>query len=196
VLAVMIHGERRARAAVALALLCGVLAACGGAATQASHASAAAPRATDLTPKGRTVEHVPVLRVVDGDTLHVLVDGHDVTIRLIGINTPETVKPGSPVECFGPEASEYAKAVLDGARVTVEYDASQGMTDRYGRTLAYVWLELPEGGRSLFNLDAVTGGFAEARQYGPTPYGWKTTFDAAQAHARAVDAGMWGACPP
>ena len=55
---------------------------------------------------------MPVIRVVDGDTLHVLLNGRDTTVRLIGMNTPETVKPNSPVECFGPQASDYAKQLL------------------------------------------------------------------------------------
>jgi micrococcal nuclease len=149
----------------------------------------------ELTPRGSTVTGVPVERVVDGDTIHVRLDGDDVTVRLIGIDTPETVKPDWPVECYGPEASAYAKRTLTEQTVTLEFDDSQGRTDRYGRTLAYVWLELPGGGRRLFNLDAVVGGFAEERQYGPQPFAWQPELRSAERQAQAAGAGRWGACP-
>jgi micrococcal nuclease len=149
---------------------------------------------TGLAPQGRTLTGVPVERVVDGDTVRVLIDGQSVTVRLIGMNTPETVKPDSPIECFGPEASDYAKAELTGQRVTLEFDDSQGMTDHYGRTLAYVWREEPDGTRRLFNLESIAGGFAYERQYGSTPYVWRPEFAAAAQQARAAGAGLWGAC--
>ena len=107
-------------------------------------------------------------------------DGDDVSVRLIGMNTPETVKPDSPVECFGPESSDFAKETLTGARVTLEFDASQGRTDQYDRVLAYVWRELPDGSLSLFNLESIAGGYAFERQYGSTPYAWKDEFVTAQ----------------
>lgn len=133
-----------------------------------------------------------MIRVVDGDTLHVDVDGKDVDVRMIGINTPETVKPDSPIECYGPEASAYAKKLLSGATVTIEYDDSQGRTDRFGRTLAYVWIERPEG-KVLFNRLAVLNGYAYQYQYA-RPYAWEREFIAAQRKAKAAKAGMWGAC--
>jgi micrococcal nuclease len=152
------------------------------------------PTVTGLLPKGSTVQGV-VTRVVDGDTVHVNVDGRDVDVRLIGINTPETVKPNSPVECFGPEASAFAKDVLTGQRVTLEFDASQGMTDRYDRTLAYVWRTGQSGAPVLFNLESVAGGYAYERQYGPVAYAWRDQFRAAQQEARAAGRGLWSACP-
>ncbi len=193
---VTVHGEHRGLHGALLMIATIVLSACAAGSNGATPgATALQLTATNLSPKGRTVTGVPVLRVVDGDTLHALVAGRDVTVRLIGIDTPETVKPDSPVECFGPEASEFAMEVLTGQRVTLEFDASQGDEDRYGRTLAYVWLELPDGQRSLFNLEAVRGGFAEERQYGATPYAWKDAFASAESVARTADAGRWGACP-
>lgn len=178
-------------------LLVGSAVACSGA---GATTTVAAPSVTsvaagpDLRPKGETVADVPIIRVVDGDTVHVLVNGQETTVRLVGINTPETVKPDSPIECFGPEASAYAKKMLTDRQVTLEFDASQGRTDQYGRTLAYVWRQLPGGGLRLFNLEAVAGGYAQERQYGPTPYAWKKAFRSAQASAQKGNLGMWGSC--
>lgn len=147
-----------------------------------------------MQPKGATETGLPVDRVIDGDTIKVMIDGQDVTVRLIGMNTPETVKPNSPIECFGPESSDFAKQVLTGQRVTLEFDDTQGTTDRYGRTLAYVWLEGADGSLRLFNWDSIAAGYAFERQYGSTPYAWKEEFADAAARARSAGAGLWGAC--
>ncbi len=178
---------------VAAALV--VLTACAAGADEPSATSSVTVEGAGLAPMGDTVTGARVSRVVDGDTVHVLLDGVDVTVRLIGINTPETVKPDSPVECFGPESSDFAKEVLSGRTVTLEFDASQGLTDQYDRTLAYVWLEEPGGGLTLFNVTSLAGGYAYERQYGPTPYAWKDAFVAAERAARSSEAGLWGACP-
>ena len=130
-----------------------------------------------------------VTRVVDGDTIHVRAGARDVTVRLIGINTPETVAPGRPVECFGPQASAEAHRLLDGRSVYLERDSSQDAVDRYGRTLAYVWIS----GTDLFNLDMVQGGFAKEYTY-RTPYHHRDDFIAAQDAAVAEGAGLWAAC--
>jgi len=147
-----------------------------------------------LSPRGPVISDAPVLRVVDGDTIHVLVEGRDTTVRLLGIDTPETVKPNSPVECFGPEASAFTTSILDGQRVTLEFDDSQDRLDRYGRTLAFVWVPVPTGGLDLVNRDLVAGGYAYQRQYGPRPVSWQPELMAAQQQARDSKAGLWGAC--
>jgi micrococcal nuclease len=152
------------------------------------------PTSSDLSPRGPVITDVPVLRVVDGDTLHVLVAGRDTTVRLLGINTPETVKPNSPVECFGPEASTFAKQALDGQRITLEFDDSQGRLDKYGRTLAYVWLPTASGGLDLINRELVADGYAYQRQYGPSPVAWQSELVDAENQARSQGAGLWGAC--
>ncbi len=170
----------------------GTLTACSGPGAQPVRSDPAP--SSGLTPRGDIVSGVPVERVIDGDTIKVLVRGQNVTVRLIGIDTPETVKPDSPIECFGPEASDFARGVLNGQSVTLEFDASQGATDRYGRALAYVWLELPDGALSLFNLNAVAGGYAIERQYGAIPYAWRQEFVVAQESAQRSDLGMWSAC--
>jgi micrococcal nuclease len=83
-------------------------------------------------------ELVTVQRVVDGDTFIALAGARRFRVRLIGLDTPETVKPGTPIQCFGPEASTYAKGSLTGKLVRLVYDVDR--YDRYGRTLAYVYM--------------------------------------------------------
>ena len=167
-----------------------LLTACGG--TYAS--PVAGPTAAGLAPRGETVSGLGVIRVVDGDTVHVNLAGRDVTVRMIGIDTPETVKPDAPIDCFGPEASDFANDALTGRTVTLEFDDSQGRTDRFGRTLAYVWVEGDGGSLSLFNLDAVMRGYALEQLHGPTPFAWQREFRAAQDAARLRDVGLWQAC--
>ena len=132
---------------------------------------------------------VPVVEVVDGDTVKVERDGETVTLRLIGIDTPESVHPTRPVECYGPKASEQAHRLLDGQRVRLEFDPSQGRLDRYGRTLAYVWLR---DGR-MFNEVMIRGGFAEEYTY-DLPYKYQSRFRAAERAAKDRGTGLWGAC--
>jgi len=200
--------SNRVGAVAALGLAVVGLAACGSSAASGpslvgatSALAADAPStsvrsaASTLKPKGQVDTGVPVVRVVDGDTLHVLLRGQEVTVRMIGMNTPETVKENTPVECYGPEASDYAKHTLTGQTVTLEYDDSQGREDQYGRTLAYIWRERQGGGLDFVNLDEVAKGYARERQYGPVPYAWKDTFRAAQKSAKSTRAGLWGACP-
>jgi micrococcal nuclease len=187
----MLKIRRTAGGALTLLLLVA-----GAAGCSSSPVARSTPVSTGLVPRGPIVSDVPVLRVVDGDTLHVLIDGRDTTVRLLGINTPETVKPNSPVECFGPEASAYAKQALEVRRVTLEFDDSQGRLDRYGRTLAYVWIPVETGGLDLVNLDLVAQGFAYQRQYGSDPVAWQPELVAAQNQARESGTGLWGACAP
>lgn len=131
---------------------------------------------------------VTVTRVVDGDTIEVNLRGRTVDVRLIGIDTPETVHPSEPVECFGPEASNFTSARLSDERVRLEFDVER--TDRYGRTLAYVWLD-----DKLFNRMLVRQGFAQVSTYPPNVK-YVERFTAAQRAAREADAGLWGAsCP-
>ena len=113
------------------------------------------------------------------------------TIRVIGIDTPETVDPRRPVQCFGAEASARAHALLDGKSVSLEFDASQGREDRYGRTLAYVWL--PDG-RS-FNETMIAEGYAHEYTY-DTPYRYQHAYRQAETEARRADRGLWapGVC--
>jgi micrococcal nuclease len=154
----------------------------------------AAPEPAARQPRGEVLTDLVVDRVVDGDTVKVTIDGEQVSVRLIGINTPETVKPGSPVECFGPEASDFAKDLLDGQPIVLELDDTQGYYDRYDRVLAYVWRVLPDGTLRLFNEEAVAGGYAYERQYTDDPYAWQPEFAAAQLNARQSGVGLWSEC--
>lgn len=193
------------RAAVVLAAvaLIGTVPACSSNGSEESVPSAAGEAPADATipdatiattPRGEVREGLVVDRVVDGDTVKVTLDGEQVSVRLIGINTPETVKPGSPIECFGPESSDFAVDLLDGQSIVLEFDESQGYLDRYDRVLAYVWRVLPDGTLRLFNEEAVRGGFAYERQYSDGPYAWKDAFDDAQRNAQEAGAGLWSAC--
>ena len=193
------------RAAVVLAAvaLIGTVPACSSSGSEESAPSAAGEALADetipdatiaTTPKGEVRDGLVVDRVVDGDTVKVTLDGEQVSVRLIGINTPETVKPGSPIECFGPESSDFAVNLLDGQSIVLEFDESQGYLDRYDRVLAYVWRVLPDGTLRLFNEEAVRGGFAYERQYSDGPYSWKVAFDDAQRDAQEAGAGLWSAC--
>ena len=126
-----------------------------------------------------------VTKVVDGDTIWVDNDGR-MKIRIIGLDTPETVDPRNPVQCFGLEASAQAKTILAGQSVYLETDSSQDSVDRYGRTLAYVWTE---SGR-LLNLDMIADGFAFEYTY-DLPYRYQQDFRAAEHDARAEERGLW-----
>ncbi|MCK9344815.1 MAG: thermonuclease family protein [Candidatus Pacebacteria bacterium] len=133
----------------------------------------------------------PVTKVIDGDTLSVNMDGTITTLRLIGINTPETVDPRRPVECFGKEASNKSKEMLTGKNVRVVTDASQGTLDKYGRTLAYVFTE--DG--TNFNEYMIKEGYAYEYTYN-TPYQYQKEFKLVQSEAQKSKKGLWadGAC--
>lgn len=131
-----------------------------------------------------------VVRVVDGDTIIVRGPGGSMEdIRLIGIDTPETVDPRRPVGCFGPEASAYAKHLLTGRRVVLQYDRQTH--DRYGRFLAYVWLA---GRRAEFvNARLVELGYARAYPFPPNT-AHEALFAALERRAALGGRGLWGAC--
>jgi micrococcal nuclease len=129
---------------------------------------------------------VPVTRVVDGDTVEVDLNGREVDVRLIGIDTPETVAPDEPVECYGEEASAYTSSRLEGRTVRLEFDVER--LDRYGRTLAYVWI-----GEELLNETLVAEGYAVVTTYPPN-VAYVDRFVAAQREARESGRGLWTAC--
>lgn len=128
----------------------------------------------------------PVVKVIDGDTIVVRIDGKDETVRLVGIDTPETVDPRKPVECFGKEASSRAKELLGGKKVRLGVDATQGERGKYGRLLRYVFLE--DG--TFLNLLMIREGYAHEYTY-QTPYQYQTKFKQAQQEARENGRGLW-----
>lgn len=132
-----------------------------------------------------------VVRVVDGDTLRVAIDGREQYVRLLGIDTPETRKPGTPVECGGPEASRSLEALVPpGTRVELERDPGQDRVDSFGRLLAYV--RLPDG--RLAEEVQVRAGWATPYVFEGRPVSRDEQFRRAQAEARAAGRGVWGVC--
>lgn len=127
-----------------------------------------------------------VEKVVDGDTIKVLINGEKETIRLIGINTPETVDPRRPVECFGKEASSRMKELAEGTTVRLEYDDTQGYRDTYNRMLAYVYLE--DG--QMLNRKMIAEGYAYEYTY-LHPYKYQDEFRKVQKLAEASKKGLW-----
>ncbi len=130
-----------------------------------------------------------VVRVVDGDTIVVEAGGIEENVRLIGIDTPETVKPGTPVECFGKQASDRTKELLpEGTAVLLERDVEA--RDRYDRLLAYI--HRAEDGLFV-NLALVEDGYAQPATYPPN-VAHTDEFVAAGREAREQDRGLWGEC--
>jgi micrococcal nuclease len=131
-------------------------------------------------------EDYSVVGVVDGDTVKISIGGETETYRLIGVDTPETVHPTKEVECFGLEASNRAKSLLTGTKVRIETDSSQGMYDKYGRRLAYIFLE--DG--TNFNLMMIREGYSHEYTYGSV-YKYQSQFKEAEATARTNKVGLW-----
>jgi micrococcal nuclease len=146
--------------------------------------SAAAEPSEDTRTPGQSAV---VTRTVDGDTIYVRYRGREIDVRLIGIDTPETVDPSQPVGCYGPQASHFTEEMLTGEPIRLEFDVERH--DRYGRVLAYVWLR-----DHLFNRRLVAQGYAVVSTYPPNVR-YEPRFEAAQAIAIGEDRGLWGACP-
>lgn len=127
-----------------------------------------------------------VTKITDGDTIHISMDGKDEVVRLLGINTPETVDPRRTVECFGKEASDRMKEVASGKIVRLEYDDSQSLRDTYGRLLAYVYLE--DG--QMLNRKMVAEGYAYEYTY-LTPHHYQSEFRDLQRLAQSSSRGLW-----
>jgi micrococcal nuclease len=174
------HG---ARPPAALAVLVALLTACGWAPRVPVGPGASGPDA------GAGAGEAAVVRVIDGDTLVARLGPDEEHVRLIGIDTPETKKPGTPVECFGVEASAHLTELLPpGTVIRLERDIED--RDRYGRLLAYVH-RLPD---DLFvNHAMVADGFAAAYTVPPNVARVDEIGEAARA-ARSAGLGLWGRC--
>lgn len=134
----------------------------------------------------RTEEIGHVVAVVDGDTLKVSLDGDVETVRLIGVDTPETVHPSKPVEYFGKEASEFLKHLVLNRTVLLTKDAETANRDKYGRLLRYVYLD--DG--SLVNALIIQRGFGHA--YTRFPFTRMEEFRSYERRAREAGEGLWG----
>lgn len=132
-----------------------------------------------------------VTRVVDGDAVIVTPQhGGTIRVRLIGVDTPETVKPNTAPQCFGREASARTHQLADHATVRLEFDPAVDRVDRYGRTLAYVWLPT----NRMLNTELLAGGFAREYDYHQQRYRYRDDFRAAEASAEQAHRGLWSAC--
>ena len=132
-----------------------------------------------------------VIRVIDGDTVIIKIGNKAETVRLIGINTPETVDSRRPVECFGIEASIKAKEILSGESVRLEEDKLAGKRDKYGRLLKYIFLE----NGTNFNEMMIREGYAYEYTY-DLPYKYQSEFRQAEKEAKEMKKGLWtqGVC--
>ncbi len=135
-----------------------------------------------------------VTQVTDGDTIEVETQGRTTPVRLIGVDTPETVDPEQPIGCFGPQASDYAKQVLTDRLVRLEIPRIGDSEDAYGRTLAYVWLDTNGDGsyEHSFNEDLVELGLARTTDFS---HEHRREFERLKEEAEERGAGLWGACP-
>ncbi|WP_237112553.1 thermonuclease family protein [Mycobacteroides abscessus] len=166
---------RRARLTIALAsaITMATVGLATGCSPAASHADTVVPNAT-------------VLKVIDGDTVDVRSDQRGrLRVRILGINTPETK---FKVECGGPEASTYGHKLLDDQRVAIVTDPTQDSTDRFGRTLAYVFLTSGDN----YSVLAARSGHAHAYVYGHRPSQWADRISSAERQAQADGIGIWG----
>jgi len=187
-----------ALAIAAAALVLFALAACDDE-TLPQDTSGATPTATATTTATTTTGPTPtmpltfpdgttpatVVRVVDGDTIEVEIEGDTYKVRYIGIDTPETVDPRRPVGCFGEEASAANKALVEGLTVGLEKDVSD--TDFFGRLLRYIWLNDSE----MVNAILVREGYAHSSPY-PPDVRHQEQFDQLEAEARSAARGLWG----
>lgn len=129
-----------------------------------------------------------VSNFVDGDTIAVDMNGRTETVRFIGVDTPETHKPNTPVQCFGPNAAAYTKQLIGNQRVRLQADPMDTNRDRYGRLLRYIYL--PDG--TLVEDKLISQGYGFA--YTLFPFEKKQQFVDEQDRAKQAGLGLWSAC--
>jgi endonuclease YncB( thermonuclease family) len=138
------------------------------------------------------LDHYLVTKIIDGDTIQISengkIDGPKKTVRYIGIDTPETVSPGDPIECFGKEAAAKNAELVLGKSVRLEKDISE--TDRYGRLLRYAYLDSNQG-EIFINITLIQEGYASASAY-PPDVKHRDEFREAEKIAREAHLGLWG----
>ena len=129
-----------------------------------------------------------VVEFNDGDTIVVDMNGSQETIRFIGVDTPETHKPNTPIQCYGPEASTYTKQLIGSQSVRLQADPLNTNRDRYGRLLRYVYLP----NDTLVEQKLITQGYGFA--YTHFPFEKAAEFKIYEQEARAAGKGLWSAC--
>lgn len=140
---------------------------------------------------GLGFEDAWVTRVIDGDTIEVSLNGQEEKVRLVGMDTPETVDPRKPVGCFGKEASDETKSLLTGREVLMIKDVSE--TDKYSRLLRYVYLKLSQDQTLFINDFLVRQGYARVLTI-PPDVKFEDQFLQAQRDASLQKLGLWSKC--
>ena len=139
------------------------------------------------------IQMYEVISVVDGDTLKINIDGIVETVRLVGIDTPETKHPSKPVECLGKEATEELKKLVSGKNVILENDETQSNRDRYDRLLRFVFLT----DKTDVGLELIKRGYAHESLYSSKPHKYHQDYVYAESEAERLNLGLWdkSVCP-
>jgi endonuclease YncB( thermonuclease family) len=127
---------------------------------------------------------------IDGDTIAVNMNGTVEKIRMIGVDTPETHKPNTPVQCYGEAAAAYTKQLIGNGRVRLASDSQSSNRDRYNRLLRYVYV--PDG--RMIETELITNGYGFAYTY--FPFSKSAEFTADEQQAQAAHKGLWSVCKP
>jgi micrococcal nuclease len=141
-----------------------------------------------LREQNNDTETYPVIKIVDGDTIDVLIENQEVRIRLLGINSPESVDPRRPVECFGKEASLYLKKLLENQVVTLVSDKNKPDQDEFGRLLRYVY----RSDGLFINEAMIKNGYAYEYTYHDERYQFQNDFKNLEKSAQYSGSGLWG----
>lgn len=128
-----------------------------------------------------------VLKVLDGDTIHISYNGKDEKVRFIGLDTPETKDPRKPIQCFGREATAKMTEFTENKKVRLEFDKTQGERDKYGRLLAFVY---SEDNKNLA-YEMIRQGYGNEYTYNSNPYKYQNEFKEAARKAREENKGLW-----
>jgi micrococcal nuclease len=135
---------------------------------------------------GPAAASATVLRVIDGDTIEARIEGRTEDVRYIGVDTPETVKPDTPVQCFGPRASHFNHRLMEGRRIRLVFGVER--RDVYGRLLAYAYL-----GHRFVNAMLVRRGLARTLTIAPNDR-FAPLFRRLELRAARAGRGLWGRC--
>jgi micrococcal nuclease len=129
-----------------------------------------------------------IQQVKDGDTFTAMVGHHEITVRMLGIDTPETVDPRKPEQCYGKEASNKTKELLTGKMVRLKLNPDREEKDKYGRYLAFVY-----SGEVFLNEFLLEEGYAREYTFGK-PYMFQKEFREVEGMAKEAKRGLWGVC--